>query len=854
MSANQAEPSSYLEASTPKERLAVLKEFIQKDQTLPLPLVRDLLYLNLSQKEHILLLQCADAKNPIALEDFLTRGLFHWEQNVASIALRSWAYLTPNLLWHRTLPLVFDDKIAQRLSYTLLEMAWHGGGDILIEKFTKLTALESMSPAFLSLLFNRALTWHYQSDRLLEISLSYLRRVNEADFSADKTIPPMIAYLAQFAPKKLSEVEIGKGIGICLWSDMIKGVTREQRLGKKLKDLDKKLKKDLESPEKKPEFLPDWPVIWQRQELPTETVALALKVALQSQSLKSLYQEDLYMLFGGIGSNRLLAATLLLESPIDQAHTAGILGNLLNLKDQNVLTERFKTKLSKDRKKELEPFKKALPKEFGLQLGTLSEDFSEILQERLQVLIKPQEMGEKDLMFKVDLTKDASQETKQREEFIKLVFEGGSFSSEATDQPWHTLAKAWHHPRKEDLDSLAKAARTLPPLLQAFYIMTLGRFHGADEAALKLLDYVRHHDPLVISYVISSLGKINTQRSLQELVAFLTRPNVTHEQKIDIATILHEKDLSQLQAEIRSAISDMGLDQSEDEVKQELKEALQELIIPSPPSTSTEPEPAKGSFANAANAPTPTSVELDQHLLKKIPLYHRLSSEVKRALRTAQFFHLQVNFAGNLKTIDLSPAIDMQYKALELSFRECFETPCSIIINQGILQRKLDIIGYARPIPQAMEDFERYIEKLPIITTVPFFSRFKLRKMLRALCQYRKGKRFTLDGLKAFGLFFVCFSRKDCRYGLHNLFPIKNLSDEELFEFVKTLHMFQDFRNRAAHEGFHPDASNNLDTIWEHTASIVDTMFQVADHIDIGENYHAGKNHDQVEIVHKSAS
>ena len=146
--------------------------------------------------------------------------------------------------------------------------------------------------------------------------------------------------------------------------------------------------------------------------------------------------------------------------------------------------------------------------------------------------------------------------------------------------------------------------------------------------------------------------------------------------------------------------------------------------------------------------------------MAKLKDYNLLSGEAKRALRTAQFFHLQVATSGNLTTIDLSPAIDMQYKALELSFREMFEDATGNLIRQGVLQRKLDVIGYARPIPRAMDEFERYIESLPIVNTIPFFSRFKLRKMLRAICQFRPGKRFTLDGLKAFALFFICFSRK----------------------------------------------------------------------------------------------
>jgi hypothetical protein len=99
--------------------------------------------------------------------------------------------------------------------------------------------------------------------------------------------------------------------------------------------------------------------------------------------------------------------------------------------------------------------------------------------------------------------------------------------------------------------------------------------------------------------------------------------------------------------------------------------------------------------------------------------------------------------------------------------------------------------------------------------------------MLRAICQFRPGRRFTLDGLKAFGLFFLCFGRQQCRYGLAGLYETGFKRDEDLFEFVQCLHVMQDFRNRAAHEGFHPDASNNIDGIWLSTAEIIQLAYKV---------------------------
>jgi hypothetical protein len=186
-----------------------------------------------------------------------------------------------------------------------------------------------------------------------------------------------------------------------------------------------------------------------------------------------------------------------------------------------------------------------------------------------------------------------------------------------------------------------------------------------------------------------------------------------------------------------------------------------------------------------------------------------------------------VEKSETLTTIDLSPAIDMQYKAMELLFRETFENAVSEMLCTGIMQRKLDVLGYARPIVGKMDEYENFIQNLPIISSIPFFSKFKLRKMLQGICQFRPGKRFTLDGLKAFGLFFLCFSRKNCRFGMHDIFPIPNVTDEQLFSFVKDLHMFQDFRNRAAHEGFHPEKSNDLSGLWNYTIKIVLTVERI---------------------------
>ena len=204
---------------------------------------------------------------------------------------------------------------------------------------------------------------------------------------------------------------------------------------------------------------------------------------------------------------------------------------------------------------------------------------------------------------------------------------------------------------------------------------------------------------------------------------------------------------------------------------------------------------------------------------------------MKRALRTGQFFYDQVSGPMSADNIEISPIIDMVYKSLELQFRESFEDLTMTLVKEGVLQRKLDIIGYARPIPKQMDEFEDYISKFDTIKEIPFFSKFKLRKMLRALCQYKPGKRFTLDGIKAFALFFLCFSRSSCQYGLAGLLDLGMRSDQELYTFVKDLHILQDFRNRAVHEGFRPEARNDIEGIWATAGDIYSRVFTMTDYI-----------------------
>lgn len=426
--------------------------------------------------------------------------------------------------------------------------------------------------------------------------------------------------------------------------------------------------------------------------------------------------------------------------------------------------------------------------------------------------------------LKTTVQNNVTPEQAMRRAFFDLAYRGIKIKAPTSmaGEFFSQLIDAWQSPSEAKLQPLATLARRAPALFQICYINTLGRFKGINEAALKLLDFIRTSEEDELKAVISALGGIDTPRATMELVATLTRPNTSLSLQLEICQILRTRDLSTLQSELRSAISDMSFDPKRmmEEGKWELKEALTALLLPldiravAPIATTT-----AGKAQNGID-----SEQIDKELAERIPHYSSMSSEVRRALRTARFLHNKVREMNTPGTIDLSPIIDMQYKALELLFREVFEDPCSRVIQQGTLQRKLDVIGYARPIPHQMDDFESYIAALPVVSGIPFFSKFKLRKMLRAICQFRPGKRFTLDGLKAFGLFFLVFSRQNCRYSLQNTFALPFATDRNLAEFCKDLHVFQDFRNRAVHEGLPPDASSDIDGIWVMTGRIIEQV------------------------------
>ncbi len=808
----------YLNQSSAKQRLHKLETMREEDQWIPISIARDLLCLCLSDEEKTSIIRTISNKNNLAFEDFLTRHVNEWNQNVSSSALWEWALRSQCTLWHRTIPLSYDPHLTQRVSYTLLELAWFGGGAKVVENFIGWDGLEDMSPAFLALLFFRALQWNVESEKFKKIALKSIHDIYTNNAPPERTLPYFLAYLYRYDFKAAKKLEVDHRLS-GIWTQLHGAVSNEISNKIRVNALNELAGSKLNKTNRS-KLLNMWPMIWERYQIKPETLSWIF-AELETGRLPEITQLS-WELFSGISSDTLLETLKISKTTEHFLTSLSIIGNLVHVgsRDQVLkLIREFATKAP-----DPAAYISQLPQKFSTVLNSNpngNSSFDKVLQEQQNTLAQPHTCDFVEITSYHENVEDDDQ-ILEREAFFDVAYRGKDYTPQKfiNDGYWKELVQAWRKPDASKLDSLSQSARRAPNIFQLCFIDTLGRYKGIDNAALKLLDYIRSKEEDVLRCIIYALSGINTNRSIQELVAFLTRPNVSFHLQMEITQILQEADLSLLQSELRSAINDLKYDGSGENPTWELREAISSLLLIE--------EPEEPNQENAKSLPdAPTTANLDKLLADKIADYQLLSGEAKRALRTAQFFHLQVEYSGNLKTIDLSPAIDMQYKALELSFREKFEHTTGELIRHGILQRKLDILGYARPIPRAMDEFERYIENLSIINTIPFFSRFKLRKMLRAICQFRPGRRFTLDGLKAFALFFICFSRKECRYGLNNLFPLPTMSDEELFEFCKSLHVFQDFRNRAAHEGFHPDASNDLDGIWLGTVSIVEGMIRI---------------------------
>lgn len=776
----------YLATESSRERLTLLKEFIKLGIAMPIDLSEDLLLLDLGIPEKSLLVEATRADHSRELEAFFLKGVTRWAQDIGVAAVRQWCAKTQHLEKHQWPGILATPSLSQRVFYTIIDRCFETGGTAVITAALEAEGLREMSHAVHGLILLRATQWQVVHPMLKEIAHRAIWDQATYFSTEHRATAAAVGYLAWSEPLHLEEI------------------FRSAQCHEAYRPLIGAVVASLQ-----PQTLTShWPILWQRKGLKKDQVAQALTASSRlyfpssapqdpgnnndHRPMKNLQIGVPWEPFAGIPAAVLREALLELQDPLIATSSVLMVHGLLNPQDIEPIFQHLeKLSIFQD------PMLAALAPEPYRQRSSAPSIPAQTRQ-------NPVDGGRRrffDLAYRNHTQQDSTQKP----------------SSGAKEDPiWDHLTTLWSNPSESLIQDVAKLSRKKGGIYNICYLNTLGRCKGIDQAVLKVLDFVRSDQEEELKAMIGALSGINTPRSLQELIAALTRPNMTRSLQLEALAHLKQHDLTQVQPNLRSAFADLGVptDGAGIEVRDLLATTLEVAATITSHVGSTrenQPENAKGGWDQS----------YDQNLSGIIQGYRDLSSEVKKSLRTSLFFHRQVEQKGAAGLIDLSPVIDMQYKALELLFRESFEEYCSRLINRGNLQRKLDIIGYARPIPQSMDQFENYICSLPTIRDIPFFSKFKLRKMLRAICQFRPGRRFTLDGLKAFALFFLCFGRKQCTYGLAGLIDTGYADDQKLFEFCLSLHIFQDLRNRAAHEGMHPEASSDMDKLWLKTAEII---------------------------------
>lgn len=799
---------SYLQAPARVDRLKVLKNYRQSGLSLPLSITKELFCVPVSQMELAAVLEITVPESKIEFEFWVFENLLKWPQDLAAAALRAWAQATDCVLWQRLLPVLRLPGLPQRLHYCILDIGQQFAGVDITTAALTAHGWEDYSPAYHGLLFDRAIQFSIDSKRLELLASKIVANAQTSTHPDDKSLQSAVGWMLRSGETKKLEM-IAASKPDAAWKHMIVAALAKHEDRKK--ELERALKAATKPQTTVEKFLNEWPAPWSRQGVTTEVLQAALNLLAAEPSA------DYGAVLGGC-------------SPITLTQAF----KNVDASTQDKLLGKYRAYLAQSSIYDLYPQNRVVSSVDNDWLATLGN--LELRRERDLMNTAQANVGSAVVKSAQDLGLNSNIQSTLYPNDASTFF--AVVKGESKDRPtksnfWAELAGAWSQPKQCDLAHLATESRKQRGVATLCYLMTLGKMKGNDEAVLKTLDHIRTPEEDELRAITVSLGEINTTRSLQELISIITRPNATVQIQQEVVAILTKRDVSALQKELRATVRDLQVPMDPTSIWLELRESLANLI--------------QATSQNEASSHSESSGDggiddkkLDDELGRKIPNYRELSSEIRRALRTALFFNHSIAGSESSHAIDLSPLIDMQYKAMELLFREFFEDAVSQALQRGDIPRKLDVIGYARPIPQKMDEFEGYIASLPIVREIPFFSKFKLRKMLRAICQFEPGRRFTLDGLKAFGLFFLCFSRHDCRFGLANLFPIGMRDDKELAEFTKELHVFQDFRNRAAHEGFHPEASNDIQGIWRTTALIVQGAFRIRE--AISQHQTAAKN------------
>lgn len=344
---------------------------------------------------------------------------------------------------------------------------------------------------------------------------------------------------------------------------------------------------------------------------------------------------------------------------------------------------------------------------------------------------------------------------------------------------------------------------------------------GSDEAVKTLLyQGLQHIDSEFVSHTIRELLPSPHPRAQQALIRCVGRNAISDDLKLNILEDISIHNPNEILQELKT-LEILRLPQHIDDAVRDAVGRVAALL---------DEKDNSGSEVLEKKIVRMDGQDVDSTIRSLLSNSELLNVDARSALRTAEMILLQSR-GWTQGGMDLSPIVNMHCKAVELVLRDTFEPHTDALLRKGQLSRKLDILGYARPIPEKMQIFEDFLANLPVVKTIPYFSKFKLRKMLRGICLFRPGKRFTLDGPKAFALFFLVTSRQSCSFGLEKMLPLGMASDVELFEYIKLIHSLQDSRNRAVHEGLTWEAKDEIESMRAQAFKVIEISLKLKKYI-----------------------
>lgn len=371
--------------------------------------------------------------------------------------------------------------------------------------------------------------------------------------------------------------------------------------------------------------------------------------------------------------------------------------------------------------------------------------------------------------------------------------------------------------KKQELETRLKEAMRTARHVEKRWIARALAALGSDEA-IKILLYqgLQHIDSEFVSHVIRELLPSPHPRAQQALIRCIGRNAISDELKLNILEDISIHNPEEILQELRT-LEILRLPTHIDDAVRDAVGRVAALLDEKENSNKT---------SRSAKVVDISGQDVDATIRSQMTMSESLTVDARSALRTAEMILLQSR-GWTQSGMDLSPIVNMHFKAVELVLRDTFEPFTDALLRRGQISRKLDILGYARPIPEKMQIFEDYLANLPVVKTIPYFSKFKLRKMLRGVCLYRPGKRFTLDGPKAFALFFLVTSRIKCNFGLESMLPLGFPTDVELFEYIKLIHSLQDSRNRAVHEGLTWEAKDEIESMRAQAFRVIELTLKI---------------------------